>query len=144
LFVLGLSAVLTAPCLSNVPFIYFVTLIAATEIYTCLSLALIVLILVVTVVASLLSPAGRAQTAVGNARRHATRYLDLGYEADQTLRERTYNKMLGEEKTLAGLPAKYRRRIREGETELVALLERAHIVHADRIARIEAGLPLRM
>lgn len=144
LALIGVKLVLHALHENNVPFINHGEPVPVTEISTGLSLALIVLILVVTVVASLLSPAGRAQTAVGNARRHATRYLDLGYEADQNLRERTYSKMLDEEKTLAGLPAKYRRRIREGETELVALLERAHLVHADRIARIEAGLPLRM
>lgn len=144
LALIGVKLVLHALHENNVPFINHGESVPVTEISTGLSLALIVLTLVVTVVASLLSPAGRAQTAVANARRHATRYLDLGYEADQQLRERTYNQMLGEEKTLLGLPAKYRRRIREGETELIALLKRAHVVHADRIARMEAGLPLRM
>ncbi|WP_280401818.1 TerC family protein [Nocardia carnea] len=144
LALIGVKLVLHALHENNVPFINDGEPVPVTEISTGLSLALIVLILVITVIASLLSPAGRAQTAVANARRHATRYLDLGYEADQNLRERTYNKMLDEEKTLTGLPVKYRRRIREGEKELIALLKRAHVVHADRIARMQAGLPLRM
>ncbi|MGI5218667.1 TerC family protein [Nocardia sp. CA-290969] len=144
LALIGVKLVLHALHENNVPFINHGEPVPVTEISTGLSLALIVLILLITVIASLLSPAGRAQTAIANARRHATRYLDLGYEADQSLRERTYNKMLDEEKTLTGLPVKYRRRIREGEKELIALLKRAHVVHADRIARTAAGLPLRM
>lgn len=144
LSLIGAKLVLHALHQNNVPFINHGRPVPVTEISTGLSLVLIVAILLVTIVASLLSPAGRAQTAVGNARRHAIRYLDLGYEADQRLRERTYNQMLKEEQAIAGLPAEYRRRIREGETELMALLDRAHTVHADRMARIRAGLPLRM
>ncbi|MGW1737343.1 TerC/Alx family metal homeostasis membrane protein [Nocardia sp. NPDC001965] len=141
---IGVKLVLHALHENNVPFINHGDPVPVTEISTAASLAVIVVVLLVTVAASLLSPAGRAQTAVANARRHATRYLDLGYEADQALRERTYTEMTAEEDTIAALPRKYTRRIREGETELMALLERAHIVHADRIARMEAGLPLRM
>ena len=37
---------------------------------------LAILILLITVIASLVSPAGKAQTAVNNARRHANAYLD--------------------------------------------------------------------
>ncbi|MGW0183073.1 TerC family protein [Nocardia sp. NPDC003345] len=141
---IGVKLILHAMHENNVPFINNGDPIPVTEISTAASLAVIVLILVVTIAASLLSPAGRAQTAVSNARRHATRYLDLGYEAEQSLRERTYTEMTAEEHTIANLPPKYTRRIREGETELIALLEHAHYVHADRLARIEAGLPLRM
>ncbi|MGW5381952.1 TerC family protein [Nocardia sp. NPDC003963] len=141
---IGVKLVLHALHENTVPFINNGDPVPVTEISTAASLAVIVVVLLATVAASLLSPAGRAQTAVANARRHATRYLDLGYEADQTLRERTYTKMTGEEDTIAGLPRKYARRIREGETELMALLEQAHIVHDDRVARMEAGLPLRM
>lgn len=141
---IGVKLVLHALHENNVPFINHGDPVPVTEISTAASLAVIVVVLLVTVAASLLSPAGRAQTAVANARRHATRYLDLGYEADQALRERTYTEMTAEEDTIAALPRKYTRRIREGETELMALLERAHLVHADRITRMEAGLPLRM
>ncbi|NUS90938.1 MAG: TerC/Alx family metal homeostasis membrane protein [Nocardia sp.] len=141
---IGVKLVLHALHENNVPFINHGDPVPVTEISTAASLAVIVVVLLVTVAASLLSPAGRAQTAVANARWHATRYLDLCYEADQALRERTYTEMTAEEDTIAALPRKYTRRIREGETELMALLERAHLVHADRITRMEAGLPLRM
>lgn len=39
----------------------------------------------------------------------------------------TVAKMIAEEKTIAALPRKYTRRIRAGESELIALLERAHV-----------------
>ena len=49
-----------------------------------------------------------------------------------------------DERVIRSLPEKYRARIREGETELIELLNRAHVIHADRVARREAGLPYRM
>lgn len=141
---IGIKLVLHALHQNNVPFVNHGDPVPVTEISTGTSLVVIAAVLLTTIATSLLSPAGRAQNAVSNARRHATRYLDLGYEADQELREHLYSRMLAEEKTIARLPRKHTRRIREGETELLALLERAHFVHADRIARIEAGLPLRI
>jgi tellurite resistance protein TerC len=47
------------------------------EISTGLSLSVILGILVVTVVASLFSRKGKAQTAIANARSHATAYLGV-------------------------------------------------------------------
>jgi tellurite resistance protein TerC len=89
--------------------------------------------LTVTVVASLVSPMGRAQNAVSNARRHAQQYLDLSYEADQRLREKTFEALEQEEETIRGLPEKYRRRIRD-EHQLMDLLRRAHAVRDERVA----------
>jgi tellurite resistance protein TerC len=85
------------------------------------------------VVASLISPKGRAQNAVTNARRHATQYLDLSYEADQRLREKTFEPLLLEEQTIRALPERYRRRIGD-EHELMDLLHRAHTVKDERVA----------
>jgi tellurite resistance protein TerC len=81
----------------------------------------------------LISRKGRAQSAVANARRHARQYLDLSYEADQRLREKTFEALLHEEQIIRGLPEKYRHRIR-GEHELMDLLHRAHAVRDQRIA----------
>ena len=103
------------------------------EISTGLSLSFIIGVLLVTVVASLISPKGRAQNAVANARRHARQYLDLSYEADQRLREKTFEALLQEEQIIRGLPEKYRRRIRD-EHELMELLHRAHTVKDQRVA----------
>ena len=84
-------------------------------------------------VASLISPKGRAQNAVANARRHAKQYLDLSYEADQRLREKTFAALLQEEQIIRGLPEKYRRRIRD-QHELLDLIKRAHAVKDQRVA----------
>ena len=78
--------------------------------------------------ASLVSPKGRAQNAVSNARRHATQYLDANFESDPGLRQKTYDKLLDEEQTILGLPEKYRARIRE-EEKLMRLLSDAHAEH---------------
>jgi tellurite resistance protein TerC len=83
------------------------------------------------VVTSLLSPRGRAQTAVSAARRHAHEFLDI--EQDPAYCDEVYHRLLDEEAHLRTLPEKYRKRIRE-EDELMDLLRRAHRVHDARVA----------
>ncbi|MCC3313479.1 TerC/Alx family metal homeostasis membrane protein [Nocardia africana] len=139
---IGVKLILHALHHNSLPFVNDGDPVPVAEIPTGWSLVVIVAILVVTVVVSLWSPAGRAQTAVAGARRCATRYLDLGYEADQAVRERTYGRMLASEQAMAGLPDKYVHRFRADD--LTTLLDRAHVVHEDRMERIRAGLPLRM
>lgn len=139
---IGVKLILHALHHNSVPFVNDGDPVPVAEIPTVWSLVVIVAILVVTVVVSLWSPAGRAQTAVAGARRYATRYLDLGYEVDQAVRERTYGRMLAAERAMAGLPDKYVHRFRADD--LTTLLDRAHVVHEDRMERIRAGLPLRM
>src|SRR5918995_1817183 len=85
---IGVKLILHALHENNVPFINRGEHIDVAEISTGASLAFIIGVLIITVIASLLSPEGRAQTAVTNARRHALQYLDLSYEADQQLREK--------------------------------------------------------
>lgn len=70
-------------------------------------------VLVVTVVTSLISPKGRAQNAVTNARSHATQYLDLSFETDQRLREKTFEALLDEERIIRALPDSARNRTDE-------------------------------
>ena len=141
---IGVKLILHALHENNVPFINDGEPVPVIEVSTAVSLVVIVGVLTVTVLASLLSPAGKAQTAVTNARRGAIRYLDLSYEEDQQLREEAYEALCEDERVIRALPEKYRARIREGETELIELLNRAHVIHADRVARREAGLPYRM
>src|SRR3954471_7269543 len=73
---IGVKLFLHALHENNVPFINDGEPVPVVEISTGLSLSVILGVLVVTVVASLLSPAGRAQNAIANARRHAASYLD--------------------------------------------------------------------
>jgi tellurite resistance protein TerC len=120
---IGVKLILHALHENNVPFINDGEPVNVVEIGTGLSLSVIIGLLVVTVVASLLSPKGRAQNSVSAARRLAGEYLDV--ERDETRREELFAKLLAEEATIRALPAKYRARIRE-EDKLMALLRRAH------------------
>jgi TerC family integral membrane protein len=131
LALIGVKLILHAMHQNNVPFINDGEPIHTAEISTGLSLALIIGILLITVVASLLSPKGRAQTYVAAARRHATEFLDI--ETDPAYCDTIYHRLLGEEANIKALPEKYRARIR-AEAELMELLGRAHVEHAERVA----------
>ncbi|WP_433297706.1 TerC family protein [Actinoplanes sp. CA-030573] len=131
LALIGVKLILHAMHENNVPFINDGEPIHAAEISTGLSLALIVAILLITVVVSLLSPKGRAQTYVAAARRHATEFLDI--ETDPEYCDEIFHKLLDEETHLKSLPERYRARVR-AEEELMELLQRAHEVHDERVA----------
>ncbi len=113
---------------NNVPFLNGGNPVPVTELSTTLSLTVIVVVLLITTVASLLSPRGRAQHAVAGARRNATDYLNENYAADATQREDLFTRLCTEEDEITTLPAKYRTRIRR-EAELMDLLGRAHQTH---------------
>jgi len=125
---IGVKLILHALHENSVPFINGGDPVEVTEISTVLSLSVILGVLAVTVVASLVSPKGKAQNAVSNARRHATDYLDAHYATDPAVRDGIFAKMVAEEQQLLALPEKYRARIRE-EEKLVALLRLAHAEH---------------
>jgi tellurite resistance protein TerC len=127
---IGVKLILHALHENNVPFINGGEHIDVVEISTGASLTFIIGVLIITVIASLLSPKGRAQTYVAAARRHATEFLDI--ETDPHYCDEIYHKLLDEEAHLKRLPEKYRARIRQ-EDELMNLLRRAHRVHDERV-----------
>jgi tellurite resistance protein TerC len=131
LALIGVKLVLHAMHQNNVPFINGGEPIEVVEIGTGLSLIIIIGILIITVVASLLSPKGRAQTYVAAARRHATEFLDI--ETDPAYCDEIFHRLLDEESHLKSLPEKYRAKIRQ-EDELLSLIRQAHAVHDQRVA----------
>ncbi|BBH64646.1 putative membrane protein [Actinoplanes sp. OR16] len=131
LALIGVKLVLHALHENNVPFINDGEPIHVAEIPTLLSLGIIIGVLMITVVASLLSPKGRARTYVAAARRHATEFLDI--ETDPAYCDEIYHRLLEEEANLRGLPERHRDRVRQ-EEELMTLLRRAHQLHAERVA----------
>ncbi|MGW0640190.1 TerC family protein [Nocardia salmonicida] len=135
---IGVKLILHALHENNVPFINNGDPVHVTEVSTGLSLSVIVGVLIVTVVASLMSPAGKAQTAVSNARRYATRYLSTTYETDLDRREVLYAKVVREQANLRLLPAKYRERVGK-DHDLRDLLDEAKQVHEERVAAAEQG-----
>lgn len=134
---IGVKLILHAMHKNNVPFINDGEPMSVVEISTYVSLAVIVGVLVVTVLASLLSPMGKARTAIANARRHATAYLDSEYTKDPTERERIFQMLLGERDQILALGPKYRRLVSD-EPVLIDLLDRAAGKHDEAVDRGEA------
>jgi tellurite resistance protein TerC len=131
---IGVKLVLHALHENNVPFINEGEPVPVVEISTGLSLTVILGVLIVTVVASMVSPKGKAHAAISGARRHATDYVDLEYTADQGERNRIFAKLVAEEEAIKKLQPKYRQWVRN-EDELMALLRRAHEEHDASLAR---------
>ena len=104
---IGAKLILHALHENNLPFVNGGEPVPIIEISTELSLAVIICVLVVTVVASLLSKAAKAQTAINNARRHAVNYLDLEYTSDPVERARIYNALREEERQIEQMEPKY-------------------------------------
>ncbi|KXF52023.1 transporter [Rhodococcus sp. SC4] len=125
---IGVKLILHALHENNLPFVNDGEPVNVIEISTFASLAVIIGILVITVIASLTSKKGRAQSAIAGARRHAINYLDLDYTADLAERERMYDKLRGEEEQLKKLDPKFKKMVRE-ETALMDLIKRSHQEH---------------
>lgn len=135
---IGVKLILHALHENNVPFINDGEPVPVVEISTGLSLGVILGVLVVTVAASMLSPAGKAQNAIAGARRHATSYLDSEYTKDPAERERIFGLLLAERDHIIALGPKYKQKVRD-ETELMALLQRARDSHDAAVERGEAA-----
>ncbi|OBK20078.1 TerC family protein [Mycobacterium asiaticum] len=134
---IGVKLILHALHENNVPFVNDGEPVRVAEISTTLSLVVIIGVLLVTVIASLLSKRGKAETAIANARRHATAYLDSEYTHDPDERERIFKKLLAERDQIMALGPKYQQQVR-GEPALIELLERAADSHDEAVDRGEA------
>ena len=105
------------------------------EIDIATSLIVIVGVLAITIIGSLVSPKGKAQTAVNNARHHAQQYLDYDYDTDQARREQSYAALTDEMEYIANMDQKYRDDIKDPD-ELMHLFIRAR---EERDRRVEEG-----
>jgi tellurite resistance protein TerC len=124
---IGVKLMLQALHANDIPFVNHGHPVPVTELSTTASLTLIVVILVLTTVMSLLSPAGRAHSAAAGVRRHATAYVNRDHEVDPAERAAIFDRLLTEERRMAALPTKYRQRLQR--SELTELVRRAHQVH---------------
>ncbi len=133
---IGVKLILHALHENTLPFINDGQHVNVVEVSTEMSLTVILGVLIVTVLASIFSPKGKAKNAVSGAKRHATEYLDLNYETDMAERDKLFARMVREEDQIRSLPEKYKRLVRN-ETEFMDLLLRAHAEH-DK-AQVRAG-----
>jgi tellurite resistance protein TerC len=122
---IGIKLVLHALHENNVPFINKGAPVEVIEISTLESLVVILGILVLTVVLSLLSPRGKAKTAVGRLRRRLAAYLELDAQAPAQERATLYASLVEAEAAVKALPADLRARIHERQT-LREMLAEAH------------------
>ncbi|KUI45469.1 transporter [Mycobacterium sp. GA-1199] len=134
---IGVKLILHALHENNVPFINDGEPVNVVEVGTGVSLSVIIGVLVVTVVASLFSKKGSAQTAIANARRHARAYLDSEYTKSAEERERIFKSLLRERDQILALGPKYRQLVRD-EDALIELLDRAAAKHDEAVERGEA------
>jgi len=125
---IGVKLILHALHENTLPFINDGEHVNVVEVSTGLSLSVILGVLVVTILASVFSPKGKAKNAVSGARRHATEYVDLNYETDMAERDKIFARMVREEDQIRKLPEKYKRLIRN-ETEFLDLIRTAHDQH---------------
>ncbi|SER82091.1 tellurite resistance protein TerC [Propionibacterium cyclohexanicum] len=126
---IGVKLILHALHENTVPFINDGEPVHVVEVSTFFSLAVIVAVLAVTVVASLLSPAGKAQAAITGMRHLTAQYLDLDYESDPEKREQIYEHLVSAIAKVDALAPKYRATLHT-ETELMASVDLAHSMHA--------------
>lgn len=129
---IGVKLVLHALHENTLPFINGGEHVPVFEITTGLSLTVIIGVLFVTIMVSLVSKSGKAQTVFNNARRHAVNYLELEYTADPQERERVYNMLMEEEKAIAVMEPKFRDKHPESE-EILVQIEQAHQAHRDHL-----------
>jgi len=130
---IGVKLILHAMHENTLPFINDGKPVPVIEITTGLSLTVIIGVLVITVLASLLSKAGKAQAAINNARRHAVNYLDLDYTADPAERERIYTALLEEERQIETMAPKYRNKAKDVEM-IRAEVAKAHRQHEEYLS----------
>ncbi len=134
---IGVKLILHALHENTLPFVNDGQHVNVVEVSTGVSLSVILGVLVVTVVASIFSPKGKAKNAVSGAKRHAVEYLDLNYETDMVERDKIFARMCREEAQIRKLPEKYKRLIRN-ETEFLELLRNAHDEHDKAQVRSDA------
>jgi tellurite resistance protein TerC len=134
---IGVKLILHALHENTLPFINDGQHVNVVEVSTQVSLSVILGVLLVTVLASIFSPKGKAKNAVSGAKRHANEYLDLNYETDMVERDKIFAKMCREEDQIRSLPEKYKKLIRN-ETEFLDLLRKAHIEHDKAQVRADA------
>src|SRR5690625_92090 len=104
---IGVKLVLHALHENNLPIINSGEPVDVVEIPTAISLGVIVGVLTVTVLASLLSPAGKAMTVLGNLRRYSHEYLNRNFTDDPVERAKLWAKILENEDKIKTIDRKY-------------------------------------
>jgi tellurite resistance protein TerC len=122
---IGVRLVLHALHENNLPFVNGGEPVPVFEFSTELSLSLILVVLLVTVVASLASPRGKAAYASATVRRRAEEFLN---STDPVERERLHTAFVSAEEGLAALPLRARK-VLQADEALHGLVSEVHAEH---------------
>lgn len=125
---IGVKLVLHALHENTLPFINGGEHVPVFEISTGVSLAVIIGVLTVTVIASLVSPAGRAHSAIALSKNSAKKYLVGDFSGKGETRDELYALVVAHERALGLLSKKHQTQAAE-DAELQALLTEAHESH---------------
>ncbi|MDX2357778.1 TerC family protein [Dietzia sp. PP-33] len=104
---IGVKLILHALHENNLPFINEGEHVNVVEVPTFLSLGIIIGVLVVTIVASLVSPAGKALTVLGNLKRYSYEFVNKDFADDPVERARLWSRILENEDKLKTIDRKY-------------------------------------
>ncbi|MFT8395670.1 TerC family protein [Propionibacterium sp.] len=136
---IGVKLILHALHENNVPFINDGEPVHVIEISTPLSLVVIVVVLAITVIASLLSPAGKVQVAISRVRHCTGHYIGLDDDAGDEARQDSYDRLLASLAAVDALGPRAHAKLRE-EPGLPASVDLAISRHAQRRGgRAEGG-----
>ncbi|MDO5697521.1 MAG: TerC family protein [Dermatophilus congolensis] len=128
LFFIGVKLILHAMHENNLSWLNNGEPFKVPEVTIAVSLSFILGVLAITVIASLMSPKGKALSLVNSANRHATTYIDLENGTDPEYRQQVYDKLLEEEKRLGEVEPRFKSLVDEN-TKLHEHLAEAHALH---------------
>lgn len=131
---IGVKLLLHALHENTLPFINDGQPVHVVEVTIGFSLAVIVGVLIVTVLASLLSPKGKALATIQRVQSLSEKYLNLPADAPEAERAEIQSKLDAEVAKSREIPQKYRDELIESENEYQDLVRRARTAHAERSA----------
>ena len=131
---IGVKLLLHALHENTLPFINDGQPVHVVEVTIGFSLTVIVGVLIVTVLASLLSPKGRALATIQRVQTLSEKYLNLPADAPEAERAEIQSKLDAEVAKSREIPQKYRDELIESENEYQDLVRRARTAHAERSA----------
>ena len=142
---IGIKLVLHALHENNLPFINDGEPVPVIEVTTWTSLVVIVVILLVTVAASLWSPKGKAKVAVSTLRSKVADYLSLEDGTAPVVRRAVFEDMSAAQRRVDALEPRFKAMVKRPDI-LQYDLQRAHEAHAAAtrapVAHSDLGLPL--
>ncbi|WP_237242507.1 TerC family protein [Rothia nasimurium] len=131
---IGVKLLLHALHSNTLPFVNDGQPVHVVEVGIELSLAVIIGVLIVTVLASLYSPKGRALATIQKVQALSEKYLNLPADASEAERDEIQRQLDEQVAKSREIPQKYRDELIESENEYQDLVRRARTAHAERSA----------